>query len=136
MRGQKPDLKVIEGGITSVPPAPRGLSPAAKAEWRKSAGQLIDLGILAESDLTSLEAYCISMAMVRQLQEEAAKAPAVITVKSGAVKRHPAHAALSEYLKVAKQYAAELGLTPASRNRKALRDLKPAGPDSWEGMDL
>lgn len=136
MRGAKPDLQIIDGGLKRVPPAPKTIPPAAKLEWKKSARQLIDLGILAESDLTALEAYCTAMAMVRQIQAEAAKAPAVIKVASGAVKRHPVHATLTEYLKIAKQYAAELGLTPAARNRKHLRGQTPPVSDDWEGMGL
>lgn len=136
MRGAKPALQVIEGGMDKVPATPKGMPAEGRAEWIRAASELIDLGILAESDLTSLEMYCTAIAMVRQLRTEAAKCPAVITVKSGAIKKHPVHATLNDYLKTAKQYAAELGLTPAGRNRKAMRDQKPKTDDPWSDMDL
>ena len=137
MRGVKPQLRAIEGGLSKVPAAPARLAPEAREEWRRAARELIDLGVLAKSDLQTLEQYAIAAGMVKQLQEIAAKAPPIITnEKSGAVKQHPAHVMLTKHLTLALRFASELGLTPAARNRKGFQQGSKADEGAPPGLDL
>lgn len=135
MNGRKPVLKSIEGGLSNVPPPPKGLGPEARAEWSRAAKDLIDRKVLARSDLPTLEQYAIVAGMVKKLQPIAAGSDPVIVAQSGAVKQHPAHVMLAKYLNLCLRYSGELGLTPASRNRKSF-NAGPAGDDPWADMDL
>lgn len=133
--GRKPALKTIEGGLSKVPAPRKGLAPEAREEWRRTASELIEQKILAKSDLPALEAYAIAAGMVRKLQPIANAADPIIVAKSGAVKKHPAHVALTNYLNLCLRYQSELGLTPASRNRKAM-SRGPDESDPWSKYDL
>lgn len=137
MRGVKPQLRSIEGGLSKVPPPPARLAPEAREEWRRAARELIDLKILARSDLQTLEQYAIAAGMVKQLQEIAAKSqPIIVNEKSGAVKQHPAHVMLAKHLTLSLRFAAELGLTPAARNRKGFSQGSNVYEGAPPGLDL
>lgn len=121
MRGVKPQLRAIEGGLSKVPPAPRDLDKDAREEWKKAARDLIAAGLLVKSDLVTLEIFAVAMGQVRKLQPIANKEPAVIATANGSMKTNPVHTMLGKYLTIAKTCAAELGLTPASRHRKGMK---------------
>lgn len=133
--GRKPVLKAIDGGLSKVPAAPKNLSAEARQEWRRAAQDLIDRKVLAKSDLPALEAYAVAAGMVAKLTPIANAAEAIIVnPKTSAVKMHPAHTALQKYLALALRYQAELGLTPASRNRRGSQS--PSAGDEWAEYDL
>lgn len=136
MRGLKPQLRAIEGGLSKVPPAPRDLDAEARVEWKRAAKQLVDAGLLMESDLIALEQYSLAIGMVRRLQPEAAKQPAVITAANGGIKSNPVHVMLAKYMTIAKSYAAELGLTPAARHRKGMKSGGTSHEDAPPDLDL
>jgi len=133
--GRKPELKAIDGGLSRVPAPPKTLTTAeAREEWRRAAQDLIDRKVLAKSDLPALEAYAMAFAQMKRLQPLAAEADPIIVAKSGAVKNHPAHVAFQKYLTIVLRYQSELGLTPASRNRRA--NQMPTQGDEWDEFDL
>lgn len=136
MRGVKPQLRAIEGGLSKVPPTPKGLAAEGRNEWRKVSEQLITMKLLKQSDLHALEHYCIASGMVKRLQIEANKVPPILCVASGAIKTHPAHTMLARYLTIAKNYESELGLTPASRNRKGIKQGGTRHADTPPDLDL
>lgn len=132
--GRKPALRAIEGGLSRVPAPPAGLSAQGRQEWKRAAQDLIDRKVLAKSDLPALEAYATAFGMMRQLQPIAAKAEAIMISKTGGVKTHPAHTGLQKYLALVLRFQGELGLTPASRNRRASQ--APTAGDEWAEYDL
>ena len=132
--GRKPALKSIDGGLSKVPPPPKGMGADARQEWKRAAQDLIARKVLAKSDLPALEAYAIAYGMVRKLQPIADDAEPIIVSKAGGVKTHPAHTALQKYLAIVLRYQGELGLTPASRNRRASQ--APTEGDEWAEYDL
>lgn len=135
--GRKPQLRAIEGGLSKVPPAPSGLNPTAREEWRRTCGELIERSALAKSDLPTVEMYATCRAMVKKLRPLADKAePFLVNEKTGAIKKHPAHIALTNYLTLCLRYEAELGLTPAARNRKGFRDGGGTDASPPPGLDL
>lgn len=137
MRGLKPKLTAIDGGLSKVPAAPRDLDAEARAEWRKAAKQLVDKGFLHTSHLATLELFAIAMGQVRKLQPIANREPAVIATANGSMKTNPTHTMLARYMTVAKNCAAELGLTPAGQHRKGLK--QPEGgqsDDYWSRLGL
>lgn len=132
--GPKPVLRSIEGGLSKVPAPPPGLTAEGRQEWKRAAQDLIDRKVLAKSDLPALEAYATAFGMMRQLQPIAAKAEPIMISKAGGVKTHPAHTALQKYLALVLRFQGELGLTPASRNRRASQ--APTAGDEWSEFDL
>jgi len=137
MRGVKPQLRAIEGGLSKVPPPPAGLNAVAREEWKRAGKDLIDMGVLARSDLPTLEMYATCRAMVKKLRPLADKADAfIVNEKTGAIKQHPVHANLTKYLTLCLRYEGELGLTPAARNRKGFQQGGKAYEGAPPGLDL
>lgn len=90
------------------------MSADAKREWRRVFPSLADRKILTAADLGGLENYCVACGRVRELERAiqlagAAIDPVVIRLQDKA-------------MQTARQLAAELGLTPVSRSRPAMRD--------------
>ncbi|RWD50585.1 MAG: phage terminase small subunit P27 family, partial [Mesorhizobium sp.] len=101
-----------------VPPAPTWLSKDAKAEWRRVAPILVnERKVLTEADLGTLESYCIATGTVREAHRALNRDGLVV-----AGKRHPAFGMMNAAQTTARLCAAELGLTPVSRSRPAIRE--------------
>lgn len=122
-RGPKPDVIVAGSSpVTEVPNPPAWLSRDARAEWRRVAPILIhERRTLTLADLSMLANYCAAVGQVseagRILKREG------ITYQSlTGPKKHPAVSIMSDGMTQARQMAGELGLTPASRSRPAIRE--------------
>nr|WP_037279367.1 phage terminase small subunit P27 family [Rubellimicrobium mesophilum] len=120
MRGTKPNLRTDSAPIGDLP-APDWLSVDAKAEWDRVMPILAERRILTEADLGSLEMFCVAIGTVREMERELQDKGHVITVK-GVPKRNPATGIQSDAMTRARLLAAELGLTPVSRSRPAIRE--------------
>ncbi|WP_200927319.1 P27 family phage terminase small subunit, partial [Methylobacterium sp. Leaf100] len=68
MRGRKPDLHAIEGGLSSVPRAPAWLPAEGKDEWKRVLPSLIRRRILTDTDMGVVESYCLAAGTVRRSQ--------------------------------------------------------------------
>jgi P27 family predicted phage terminase small subunit len=101
--------------------APAWLSKHAKAEWRRVMPDLTKRRILTTADLGSLESYCIAIGQVRDMERLVAKGGHVVETARG-LRAHPAVRIQSDAMTRARLLAAELGLTPVSRSRPAIRD--------------
>lgn len=114
MRGRKPASVTTDArAIASTPRVPAWLAKDAKAEWRRIMPLLIERRILTDADMASVENYCVSVGTVRALDRQIQNAgeitPALFRMQDKAIQ-------------TARQLAAELGLTPVSRSRPAIRD--------------
>ena len=134
MRGRKPELKAIEGGLARVPRAPAWLSPEAKQEWARVVPALIRRRVLTAEELGTVEAYCLAVGLIRRCQEAIAREGETITTDLGAARRHPMFTTLFQSMTEARRLAAELGLTPTSRNK--VRGPEEGEGDAWDGMDI
>ena len=129
MRGRKPDAIVgASRTVDAVPRAPAWLARDAKAEWKRVAPILTERRTLTEADLGCLEAYCAAIGLMRAAQRQIDAEG--LTMGS---RKHPAVAIQSDAMTQARQLAAELGLTPVSRSRPAIRD---DDHDDLAGLDL
>ncbi len=126
------DLRVLEGRTGSRyhekagyqkqrpirPNRPAGLSPQAKKVWDLVVPELDRMALLTILDGQALAAYCFCFAeferTARRLQEEGNVAPSLC--KGG--------------LRLAKVFAAEFGLTPASRGRLTVGALTTPEEDT------
>lgn len=119
MRGRKP-ANIVSGShaVTSVPHPPTYLPKDGKAEWRKIAPILVfERQTLTEADLATFENYCLAVGTMRAAQR-LLSAEGLVTA---AGKRHPAFGIMNAAQTTQRLCAAELGLTPVSRSRPAIR---------------
>jgi P27 family predicted phage terminase small subunit len=121
MRGRKPELVTDRNALEAVGRPPGWLSKYAKVEWRRVMPDLTKRRILTSADLGSLENYCIAIGQVRDMERLVAKEGHVIDTPRGA-RAHPAVRIQSDAMTRGRLLAAELGLTPVSRSRPAIRD--------------
>lgn len=118
MRGRKPELASDATALNASTRPPAWLSKHAKAEWRRVMPELAKRRILTIADLGSLESYCVAMGRIRELE---VLLRAEIDLKL--------LRAQDKSMVTARQLAAELGLTPVSRSRPAVRDNENEGDD-------
>jgi P27 family predicted phage terminase small subunit len=121
MRGRKPELATDRNALDALINAPGWLSKHAKAEWRRVMPDLTKRRILTTADLGSLESYCIAIGQIREMERLVAKDGHVVETARGP-RAHPAVRIQSDAMTRARLLAAELGLTPVSRSRPAIRD--------------
>lgn len=135
MRGAKPYLAVDNSGtgsISEVPEPPEWIGESAAAEWRRVVPDLVARGRISESDLASLENFCIAIGQIRDMQKLIAAEGAVINDPKRGPRKHPAVAIRAEAMTQARLLANELGLTPVSRQRPGIRN----GNGNERGDDL
>ncbi|MDP3379761.1 MAG: phage terminase small subunit P27 family [Brevundimonas sp.] len=123
MRGDKPALKTATNPVSPDLAAPAWMPAEARAEWRRVIRPLAERRILTEPDLGGLENYCLAIAQVRDCQKILGGLQSPFFEGDNGVPRPLAairvmHAAMT----LARQMAAELGLTPVSRSRPAISD--------------
>lgn len=120
MRGTKPHLRSDPDAHGILPP-PAWLSTDARDEWARVMPILAERRILTDADLGSLENYCIAVGQVRDMERHLQEYGHVIDV-DGTMKRNPAVGIQSDAMTRARLLAAELGCTPVSRSRPAIRE--------------
>lgn len=114
MKGTKPQLRSSSAHVGDMAP-PSWLSKDARKEWDRVMPDLTERRILTNADLGGLENYCICIGRVRETE--------------GAIQTEADPEMMLKLIRVqdkamasARQLAAELGLTPVSRSRPAIRD--------------
>ena len=146
MRGRKPKstaLKLIEGNpghrplnhrepkpYLCIPSCPAHLSPTAKAEWKRLAHQLHDLGILTALDRSALAAYCQAYGRWTEAEKNLKTTPALLRTPAGYVQPNPWLAIANKNLELMHKFMAELGLSPSSRSRVSA--MPSLAPKPWE----
>lgn len=105
--------------------APKWLGARARAEWRRVAPGLYELGLLTELDVMALACYC-------QLYARAVEAEEIFT-REGMVREdgtaHPCIRIARQHWSLARQFATDFGATPSSRTRINIKPpLRLANP--------
>lgn len=113
MKGRKPEIQEAEG-IHTVE-APDWLAADARAEWDRVMPILTQRRILTDADLGNLENYCICIGRVRQME-------AAIQTEADPEMMLKLIRVQDKAMASARQLGAELGLTPVSRSRPAVRE--------------
>jgi P27 family predicted phage terminase small subunit len=153
MRGRKPEpsaLKLLRGlpgkrKLSADEPAPTpvtDLTPPdwiegeARAEWERLAPMLARLGVLTETDMGALSAYCEAWATWKGATQQIRKWGMVLKAKEGELP------VVSPYVKIAhnalmqmRGLLVEFGMTPSSRAR--IHVAKPAAEEpksKWAGL--
>lgn len=114
MKGTKPELRQDADALTAQA-APDWLAEDARREWERVMPILSQRRILTDADLGGLENYCICIGRIRETERLIqSEAEADMQLKLIRVQE--------KAMASARQLAAELGLTPVSRSRPAIRD--------------
>lgn len=130
-RGRKAEPQPIADPIRKVPSAPKDMSAEAKAEWRRVMPVLVERRVLSKADIAACERYCEATGDVTIARARIKLDGDYLTNSRGELKRHPAFVTVRESAAEARRWAAELGLTPASRSRAGAHDDDEDNP-----MDL
>jgi P27 family predicted phage terminase small subunit len=122
-----------------VPEMPKGLSKAAKREWKRIVPELMSLGVLSVVDGKALASYCEFYALWETARNQYLKEGITFiqhyedkegNLIAGDMKPHPCVAIANNAAKTMKSFLIEFGLTPASRSK-----LKIAKKDDGDAMD-
>lgn len=135
MRGRRPKptrLKVLTGNPgkrplnageprpePAVPDCPVELSPLARREWDRLAGELAKLRILTQLDRAALAAYCGAYALWAEATEAIQIYGAMVKSPNGFPVQSPYVAIANRQAEIMMRIACEFGFTPASRSRIA-----------------
>lgn len=111
MKGRKPSA-IIAGNVEKIPAAPTWLSKEAKAEWRRVMPDLVERRVLTDADFGMVESYCTAIGRVRQIER---------MLQAGELDLKLVRAQ-DKAMMTARQIAAEIGATPVSRSRPAIRE--------------
>lgn len=138
-------LRLLQGNLSKRPinkkePKPRAAAPTppsflkkeALEEWNRLAPELEGMGLLTIVDGTALAAYCQVYHRWLQAERKINREGMVLNAKSRYSQAHPAMAIAQKSLQLMKAFAAEFGLTPASRTRISVSQ-KPESTDPMEG---
>ncbi len=112
-----------EEKLGTLPPAPDGLSPSAAAAWVRLGALAIDAGTLSSADMELLSLAARTAASCDELERQLAE-DGVLLRSNGAVKAHPACAALDRNRVLMLKLLDALGLSPAGREKVPVRVLK------------
>lgn len=96
---------------------PEWLTGYAAQEWEVVAPTLNDAGLLAETDVPALAAYCQCYAQYRQAQEQLRTEGLTVPLHGGGTRINPLATYSETLLKQMRAYAAEFGFTPLSRGK-------------------
>ncbi|MGE3247962.1 MAG: phage terminase small subunit P27 family [Beijerinckiaceae bacterium] len=122
MRGRKPKTLLTDASPIAADRAPpEWLPKEARSEWRRVLPILVDRGVLSEADLATFANYCAAVGLTIRAQKQLDAEGLTFDSPTGR-KRHPAAGIVNEAMTQARQLAAELGLTPVSRARPAIRE--------------
>ena len=101
---------------------PRWLHKEAKAEWKRVADQLVDLGVVTSIDTTVLAAYCQSYARWHEAELELSDNGATMELYDDDdivkyIQQSPWVSIAQKERQMMLRFAQELGLTPSARTR-------------------
>ncbi len=118
--------------LTETPNAPEFLGDYGKQEWDRVVTQLKARGVLTETDLSLVTAYCLEM-QEYYADRDAVKKEKYITLTNKAgeeyLTAHPAVNSGNKHLANALKIAVEFGFTPSSRTRISVGKAKDENPD-------
>ncbi len=129
MRGVRPQLKEIEGGLLKSPAPPETLPAASHGDWQIVTADLQGRGLLFSSSLGIVEAYCTALWTARECRKVIADQGLMVQAKGMQLKPNPANSMLKSALEAIARLGAELGLTPSSRMRRGMNTPEDPGDD-------
>ena len=146
MRGRKPkpsQLKRLAGNPgkrrlserepkaqPDLPTCPAHLLPSARAEWKRLARELYQLGVLTRLDRAALAGYCQAYGRWVEAEKKLRETPGILKMPPGYIQMNPWLTIATKQMELMQRFAAELGLTPSSRSRVEVVRRPIDDPDS------
>lgn len=119
-----------------LPKMPRGMDAGAKVVWRRVLRDYGETGVLTAVDGDALRAYCEAVSRYETAAEMlATSGPLVRGARRGELVKNPLHQVVRDNADLMRQFARELGLTPAARTGIKVPEA-PSDDDAlgaWEG---
>lgn len=97
-----------------LPPMPHDMDQDAQAEWRRVARTMGKTGVITVADAMILRLYCEASSRYRQAAHLYTQTGPVLN-RRGEIVKSPLHQLVREHADQVRQFARELGLTPAAR---------------------
>ncbi len=129
MKGHRPELKAVDGGLLNAPPMPDTLPPEMAAEWSTIAADLTGRKLLTPSMLTLLETFVGAVWMARQCRKAIAEAGPLVRNKDGALRPNPAASMLAKANETIGRLGYEMGISAAGRNLPSIKSQTGAPDD-------
>jgi P27 family predicted phage terminase small subunit len=102
--------------LYELPPAPVHLGTYGKKEWDRTGPKLVEMRLLAETDLPAFEAYCMNIDLMIESKIAINNEGMLIMGARGWV-RNPAIAAFGQASTAIRGFVSEFGLSPSARSR-------------------
>jgi P27 family predicted phage terminase small subunit len=135
-RGRKADLQVIEGGLNARPGIPASIPVEMHGEWQAVLDDMAERKILTDAMLPTIESYILAVYNMRQAQKAIEQYGVLVTGRDGVPKQNPAVSLIGKCNTTIQRLSAELGLTPASRSRKSMKEEKEKDDGNLSLFDL
>ncbi len=103
--------------LTKLPKPPIKIRDEALAHYRRAGKQLIEMGLLKDSDLDTLAKYASELAMYEFSMEKLFEGDMVLETPNGTMQISPYQKIAATALKNSDALAAVLGLQPKSRGQ-------------------
>lgn len=129
MRGSRPELKAIEGGLTKAPPLPESLPKSMAKTWQITCADMIGRGLLTAAMLPMVEAYVGAVWLARECRKCIEEYGVLAIANGGQRKPNPALAGLTKANESIARLGDDLGISPLSRNRPMLKKATAEEPD-------
>ena len=130
MRGRRPALKAVDGGMNRVPPMPSHLPAACLEDWQTTTADLQGRDLLLPAVLPIVAEYVGGLAIARECRTAIFKDGPIVRTAQGNPKPHPAANMLKSQGELVARLAAELGLTALGRSRSGIRDQESKADDA------
>lgn len=117
-----------------APDCPDCLDADAKREWGRLVPLLLDQGLLTRIDLAALAGYCALFARWQKAEQMISENGETVVTPNGSLQVSPWLSIAARSLAELRKFAAEFGLSPASRS-KVVATRKPNNSDGWDRWD-
>lgn len=121
MKGQRPTLQAVDGGLLKTPSMPSHVPATMKEDWRTVCADLIGRGLLTNASVPLLETYIGALWMARECRKAIETYGVLIKAEKGQPKPNPAAAMLAKAQETIARLGDDLGISTVSRNRPGIK---------------
>lgn len=115
---------------SAIPELPDNASDEVREIWDATLAELRDMSLAHAADAEALRCYCEAVAVHRRASEMLAKTSILVRGQKGNLVRNPLLQIQRDAATAIRGFAAEFGLTPASRTRIEVKDPTDAD-EGW-----
>lgn len=129
IRGRKPELRAIDGGLKGVPKAPAHIHPEMVEEWNIVVSDMVERKILTAAMVSIVAVYVTALRTVRECEKAINEHGLLVSSAHEKLKPNPACGILKSSMETVARLAGELGLTPAARSKSGFQPKGGADDD-------